>query len=180
MDVDLTLCPEIPDTLAIKVFHSATSTYYAPSDLCGTGGMHRERIRANPHWNGQARYDCVYVEQDADAIGFLGLLVARVKMFFSFSFQKPYSCALVEWFTTFGDAPCEDTGLWRIVPDYDSNGGRMTSVIHIDSILRAAHIIGVSGPQPLPTDFTYGDSLDAFEMFYVNKYADHHAHEIAF
>ena len=56
----------------------------------------------------------------------------------------------------------------------------MTSVIHIDSILRAAHIIGVSGPQPLPTDFTYGDSLDAFEMFYVNKYVDHHAHEIAF
>jgi hypothetical protein len=88
----------------------------------------------------------------------------------------------VEWFTTFGDAPCKDTGLWRIVPDYNSNGERMTSVIHIDSILRGAHIIRVSGLQPLPTNFTYSDSMDAFEMFYVNKYADgdHHAHEIAF
>jgi hypothetical protein len=93
--------------------------------------MHRERIRANPGWKGGARYDCVYVEQDADAIVFLGLLVARIKMFFSFSFQKPYSCALVEWFTTFEDALCKDTGLWRIVPDYDSNGECMTSVIHM-------------------------------------------------
>jgi hypothetical protein len=27
--------------------------------------------------------------------------------------------------------------------------------------------------------FTYSDSLDAFRLFYVNKYIDYHAHELA-
>jgi hypothetical protein len=182
MDVQLDLCPEISSQLRVKVFHSATSTYYAPSDLSGIGGMHRERIRAMPRWKGgPGRYDCIYVEKDADADGFCGLHVARVKLFFSFHFQlTTFSCALVEWFSTYGDSPCEDTGLWRVEPDYDARGQRMCSVIHVDTILRLAHLIGVSGPQFLPTQFTHHDSLDAFRLFYVNKYADHHAHEIAF
>ena len=148
MDADLPLCLEVSHTLAIKVFHSATSTYYAPSDLCGTGGMHCEWIQAKPHWKGQAKYDCVYVGQDVDTIGFSGLLMACITMFFSFSFQKPHLCTLLEWFSMFGNAPCKDTSMWRVVPDYDGNGKHMTSDIHIDSILRAAHIIKVSGPQP--------------------------------
>jgi hypothetical protein len=181
MDIDIALCPAIPNDLGIKVFHSATSTYYAPSDISGTGGMHRERIRAVPSWKGgPPRYDCVYVENNADP-GFLGLHVARTKLFFSFTFRCVlYSCALVEWFSTFGDAPCEDTGLWRVVPDFDDHGRRSAAVIHIDSILRGAHIIGVSGTELLPSNFTYHDTFDAFNLFYVNKYADHHAHEIAF
>jgi hypothetical protein len=89
-------------------------------------------------------------------------------------------CALVEWFSTYSDSPCEDTGLWRVEPDYNMGGRRMCSVIHIDTILRSAHLIGVAGPQLLPRHFTYHDSLDAFQLFYVNKYADHHAHEIVF
>ena len=31
----------------IDVFHSAVATFYAPSDLCGAGGMYRERIWSN-------------------------------------------------------------------------------------------------------------------------------------
>jgi len=183
MDVPLNLCPEISPQLRIKVFHSATSTYYAPSDLSGIGGMHRERIRATPYWKGgPGCYDCVYMEKDAELEGFRGLHVARVILFFSFSSQLgyTYSCALVQWFSTYGDLPCEDTMLWRVTPDYDTRGQRICSVVHIDTILCSAHLIGVAGSQLLPKHFTYHDTLDAFQLFYVNKYVDHHAHEIAF
>ena len=182
MDALIDMCPDIHTGLGIKVYHSASSTYYAPSDLSGTGGLLQERIQAVPCWKGgPARYDCVFIETDANAKGFSGLHVARVKLFFSFSFQEAtYSCALVEWFSTYGESPCAHTGLWRVVPDCDARGQRVCSVIHIDTILRGAHLIGVPGPQLLPKSFTYHDSMDAFQMFYVNKYADHHAHEIAF
>ena len=182
MDVQLDLCPEIAEYLGVKVFHSATSVYYAPSDLSGIGGMHRERIRATPSWKGgPGRYDCVYIGKDAELEGFRGLHVARVRLFFMFHIQQSaYPCALVEWFSTYGDMPCEDTGMWRVEPDFDMMERRMCSVIHIDSILRSAHLIGVAGSQILPKQFTYHDSLDAFRLFFVNKYADHHTHEIAF
>jgi hypothetical protein len=65
--------------------------------------------------------------------------------------------------------------------DFDMMGRRMCSVIHIDTILRSAHLIGVpAGSQRLPKTFTHHDTLYAFRLFYVNTYADHHAHEIAF
>ena len=122
----------------------------------------------------------MYVENNADP-GFLGLHVAHTKLFFSFTFRCVlYSCMLVEWFSTFGDAPCEDTGLWRVVPDFDDHRRCSAAVIHIESILRGAHIIGVSDTELLPSNFTYHDTFDVFNLFYVNKYADHHAHEIAF
>lgn len=184
MDIQLDLCPAIPHQLRIKVFHSATSTYYAPSDLSGVGGMHQERIRATPRWKGgKGRFDCVYLVKagNADAEGFSGLHVTRVNLFFSFQLQdRVYPCALVQWFSTYGDAPCEDTGLWRVEPDYDERGQWMSSMIHIDTILRNAHLIGVAGSDMLPRQFTYHNTLDVFKLFYVNKYADHHSHEIAF
>jgi hypothetical protein len=65
------------------------------------------------------------------------------------------------------------------MPDVD-RGRRMTSIIHVDSILRGAHLIGVAGPNLIPRTLTFSDSLDAFHLFYVNKYTDHHAHEMAF
>jgi hypothetical protein len=55
----------------------------------------------------------------------------------------------------------------------------MTSLVHIDMILRGAHLIGIPGSRLLPRTFTCDDSLDSFQAFYVNKYIDHHAHEIA-
>ncbi|KAF8805514.1 hypothetical protein BYT27DRAFT_7104339, partial [Phlegmacium glaucopus] len=56
----------------------------------------------------------------------------------------------------------------------------VTSVVHIDSILRAAHLIGVYSSEFIPQTLTHSQSLHAFKLFYVNKYIDHHAHEIAF
>jgi hypothetical protein len=144
--------------------------------------MHREHIQAVPSWcRGPARYDCVFAEKDPDLPGFRGLHAARVKLFFSFVHEKTtYLCALVEWFVPVGDKPCEDTGMWIVGPDLERNGQRVTSVIHIDCILRGAHLLPVFGDEFIPDNFSFTDSLDAFVAFYVNKFADHHSNEIAF
>ncbi|KAH9972921.1 hypothetical protein BJV77DRAFT_926616, partial [Russula vinacea] len=88
----------------VKVFHSATSVYYAPSDLSGIGGMYWEWIRATPSWKGgPGHYDCKIFGMNERA-GFHGLHVARVRLFFMFHIQQSaYPCALVEWFSTYGD-----------------------------------------------------------------------------
>ncbi|KAJ7802465.1 hypothetical protein B0H14DRAFT_2385472, partial [Mycena olivaceomarginata] len=44
-------------------------------------------------------------------------------------------------------------------------------------LLRGAHLIGVYGTAALPEDFHFSDSLDAFNIYFVNPYADHHMHE---
>ncbi|KDQ60531.1 hypothetical protein JAAARDRAFT_126067, partial [Jaapia argillacea MUCL 33604] len=49
--------------------------------------------------------------------------------------------------------------------------------VHLDSVERAVHLIGVYGSGLLPADFPHEDSLDAFVAFYVSRYADHHMHE---
>ncbi|KAJ6631376.1 hypothetical protein B0H10DRAFT_2159741 [Mycena sp. CBHHK59/15] len=162
LDIPLTHIPldDCPDTLrSIKVFPSAIAKFYAPSDQSGIGGMLRERIRAVCSWCGGApRHDCVFVEGDPDLPGFRGLLTARVLLFMSFKHRGvTYPCALVTWFSTIGEEPCPDVGMWMVEPDIDNHGQRVMDIIHIDTILR-----------------------DQFKAFYINKYADHHAHEIAF
>jgi len=181
MEVDINECPQILPTLRLNVFHSAAAIYHAPSDLSGIGGMHREYIRAAPTWRGHfPRHDCVFVEREPNEEGFRALGVAQVHFFFSFEFNNIlYPCALVRWFETYGNSPCPDTGMWMVKPDTEM-GQRICSVIHIDSILRAAHLIGVYGKKTLPEGFKHYHSLTAFKLYYVNKYADHHAHEIAF
>ncbi|PSR92366.1 hypothetical protein PHLCEN_2v4724 [Hermanssonia centrifuga] len=167
---------------SIKVYHSAAATFYAPSDISGIGGMRRERIRATPSWfKGPARYDCVFAENDSTVEGFRGLHAARVRTFLSFkSGGVEYPCALIQWFSPVADEPDELTGLWVVEPDFDGDNRPFYGVIHLDSILRLAHLIPVFGNAILPPDFHQSQSLDAFKTYYVNKYADHHAHEIAF
>ncbi|CDO78171.1 hypothetical protein BN946_scf184918.g2 [Trametes cinnabarina] len=180
-DISLEDCPRFKGN--ITVFPSAIATYYAPSDPSGPRGMHRERIRSVASWRGgPARRDCVYVAQDNDLPGFRGLLVARVRLFFSFRFQGVvYPCALVSWFSAVGDEPDEDTGMWRVTPDLDAASHQpIMDIIHLDSIIRGAQLIGVAGADFVPYNLTPSHSLDVFREFYVNKYADHHAHEIAF
>jgi hypothetical protein len=82
---------------SIHVYHSAIARFYAPSDLCGAGGMLRERIRANPNWRGEyARYDTMFVETNADLDGMRGMVICRALLFFSFTFDDSYyPCALV-------------------------------------------------------------------------------------
>ncbi|KAI0371908.1 hypothetical protein BV20DRAFT_1065308, partial [Pilatotrama ljubarskyi] len=171
-------CPSISP---IRVFHSAVALYYAPTDPSGIGGMRRERIRATPSWhNGPARYDCIFVDKGTSEEGLKGLLVARVRLFFSFKHQgQLYPCALVHWYSVVGEAPDEDTGMWIVHPDFLEDGNPSCDVIHVDTILRGAHLIGSIGDTWLPQGFLPSDSLDAFRAFYVNKYADYHAFELA-
>ncbi|KAF8220323.1 hypothetical protein L208DRAFT_1194582, partial [Tricholoma matsutake] len=94
--------------------------------------------------------------------------VAHVHLFLSFRFQGiTYSCALVQRFSTYGDSPCEDTGLWRVMPNHGAGGQHMMSIIHVDAILHAAHLIGVAGSQFLPRTFSFSNSLNAFHLFYM-------------
>jgi hypothetical protein len=166
----------------ISVYTSAVATFYAPSDLSGIGGMHRERIRALSSWRGEGpRYDCIFVNTDPTQNGMRGLEVARVRSFFSFKFRNvSYPCALIRWYSHNDDGPDEDTGMWVVEPDSHADGSAFTAVIHLDSILRAAHLIPVYGQDTIPTDIPLAYSLDVFHSYYVNKYIDHHAFEIAF
>ena len=65
--------------LKITIYTSTVSTFYAPSDVSGTGGMCCEQIHATNAWqNGPGRYDCVFINTDASAEGMLGLDIDRV------------------------------------------------------------------------------------------------------
>ncbi|KAJ7750937.1 hypothetical protein DFH07DRAFT_869023 [Mycena maculata] len=179
--IPLAQCPEFSER--IFLYHSARAVFYAPSDVSGVGGMHHERIRATKSWyRGPPRYDCVFLEHDTDLVGFQGLHAARVHMFFHFKFRGvDYPCALIHWFSARGEHPCPETGMWIVTPDSLRGGAPSLAVVHLDCLLRGAHLIGVAGRDFVPIhNFDFSDSLDAFKAFYVNKYADHHAHEIAF
>ena len=144
--------------------------------------MRRERIRAVPSWRkGPPRYDCIFVHTNPLAEGMRALDVARVQAFFSFvSRGITYPCALVHWFSRVGDEADEDTGMWVVEPDLDETGAPFAGIIHLDSVLRAAHLMGVCGEAFVPKTLTPDNSLDFFYSFYVNKFIDHHAFEIVF
>lgn len=169
----------------IKVFHSARAIFCAPSNPSATTGMHHETIRATPSWNrGEIpgpRYDCIFVSNGLSLDpGMGGLLVARVLLFFSFTIDgELHQCAVVHWFSAFGDQPDGDNGMWVVTPDY-SGTRRNTSVIHVDSILRAAHLLPIFDKGLLPRTINYTNSLDLFRGFYVNRYIDYHAYEAIF
>ncbi|KAJ6613852.1 hypothetical protein B0H10DRAFT_2269648 [Mycena sp. CBHHK59/15] len=155
---------------SVRVFPLSVATYYAPSDqsVCSWRG-------------GPACHDCVYMEQDTEQPGFCRLLAARVLLFMSFKHASvEYPCALVTWFSAIGDDPCPDIGMWMVEPDIDHRNHRVLDIIHIDSILHRAHLIPIFGEDFPPCNFKYSSSLDSFKAFYINKYADHHSHEIAF
>ncbi|KAG1888937.1 uncharacterized protein F5891DRAFT_1131963 [Suillus fuscotomentosus] len=166
----------------ISVFNSASSRFYAPSDLSGIGGMRVEHIRSCPIWrNEYQRHDCVFINTDSSLPGMQGLEVARVRAFFSFRYQgRLYPCTLISWFDKVGDAPDEDTGMWIVRPGFGADSAPGYAVIHIDSIYRAAHLIPMYGVQFVPWELKFYHSYDAFQAYYVNKYTDHHAFEIAF
>lgn len=164
----------------IKVFNSASATYYAPSDVSGIFGMRREIIRCCPSWrNGPARQDCAFVITDPTLQGMRGLDVVRILAFFSFVYLgKVYPCAIVRWFVR-GDEPDDATGMWIVRPGFNARHQPDISIIHLDTMYRAAHLIPVYRGQEVPLDLHPHHSYEAFGAYYVNKFADHHAFEIA-
>jgi hypothetical protein len=78
------------------------------------------------------------------------------------------------------DVPNGNTGMWVVEPDVEDDGTKFTSIIHLDTAVRAAHLLPVFGQDLISRTLTLSDTLDEFTSFYVNKYADHHSFEIAF
>lgn len=175
------LVNELPvaDPRSFRIFHSAVAEFYAPSDYSGEGGRRRERIRAAPSWRNQgSRQDCLFVSKDMTAHGMASMEVARAISFMSLTCnQRQYPCVLVEWFTTRPER-CPRTGMWIVDRDYKADGSRSMELIHLDSVIRGAHLIPVFGEGFVSMDLTYQNSLDTYNTFYVNQYADHNAFEI--
>lgn len=163
----------------IRIFHSAIARFYAPSELCGSGGMHREHIRSTPLWRGlYARRDTVFVETDGGQAGMLGMAIGRVHLFLSFSHEGVrYPCALIQWLVPIGDTPDDVTGLWVVRRKLDTLRRPHLSVVHLDCIPRAAHLLPNYGSSFILESLQFHQSLDAFQSYYVNTYADHHMHE---
>ncbi|KAG1798405.1 hypothetical protein EV424DRAFT_1474991 [Suillus variegatus] len=134
-------CPHFDER--IRVFNSAVSTFFVPSDLSGIGGMKREYIHVSPKWrNGHACKDCVFVITDPNAHGMQGMDIAQVLTFFSFRLRGVYyPCAVVHWFNRVGDAPDNDTRMWMVKSS--STGNHVFAVIHVDTIFCSAHLIPV-------------------------------------
>jgi len=168
---------EIDDKIHIR--NSAVATFRAHSDICGIYGMRREHIRATSSWRGgPARYDCVLVNLDQDLEGARAFEIARVYLFFSFRHQnKTYPCALIQWYSYVGTQPDEDTGLWKVELDTEDDGNPCLAVIHLEAIFRAVHLMPAYHTvtaEFINKTITMHSSLDTFNLFYVNRFVDHH------
>ena len=161
----------------IRVYHSAVAIYYAPSDLCGAGGLYRERIRSTPLFHGHERRDTVFVVLDESKGGMEGMEIGRVLLFFSFRYRREsFLCVLINWFI-YDEEPDRDTGMWTVQLERDRQGQPTVEVIDIDTIARGAHLLPVYGSSRVPDDFSHHDALDSYNSFFVNHFIDHYAHE---
>ncbi|KAI0739815.1 hypothetical protein C8Q80DRAFT_1124139 [Daedaleopsis nitida] len=133
---------------SLSVYCCALSVFYAPSELCGPGGMHCDVICAIPlWWQEMAQYNTILVNMAPDVIVLGGMLVMHVCASLSFAHEdNVQQCALVEWFECDGDAPDPATGMWIVRPE----------------------LYGLYGTTRIPTDFHYSDPLDAFHRYYIN------------
>ncbi|KAF8232664.1 hypothetical protein L208DRAFT_1271046 [Tricholoma matsutake] len=66
--------------------------------------------------------------------------------------------------------------MWIVQPDGDES---LPSIIHLDTVVCAAHLLQAFGPEYVSRTLSFMDMLDTFTRFYVNKFPDHHAFEIA-
>ncbi|KAF8869899.1 hypothetical protein CPB85DRAFT_1446504 [Mucidula mucida] len=145
--------PDLPDLarrflydqlrLDVYVFHSAVASFYAPSDISGIRGMKREQIRSTPSWRDHhAHRDCALVVTDPAQPGFAGLSVVRVFLLFSFTHgSRTFPCALVQWYKKHGTRPDATTGMWVVKPEHYPGGRPVLSVIHLETLIRAAHLL---------------------------------------
>ena len=172
---ELDSCPKFGDTIAVH--HSAIAAFYVPSDLCGPGGMRRERIRSTPAFHGHPRRDTVFVVLDDSKPGMEGMEIGRVLLLFSFFYRRRHhSCALINWFVH-DDEPDADTGMWTVQLERNWKGEPTVEVIALETIARAAHLLPIYGSTKVPDDFSHHNALDSFNSFFVNHFIDHHTHE---
>jgi hypothetical protein len=182
----ISACPPVDSVEDISVFHSARAVFCAPNNPSGTGGLYRETIRCTPKWQTGGiiapRRDCILLNTGSDIVGARGLDVARVHLFFSFTIEEEvFECALIHEFCKSYADPDPDNGMWIVEPDYSRDGYRVMSVVHVESIVRAAHLLpvfkdGIFSPREI--NFTH--TLDVFKAFYLNRYIDYHAFDTLF
>ena len=112
--------------------------------------------------------------------GMLSMDVGRVYCFFSFTHmdRQFFSCALIHWFDRLADQPNEVNGMWMVRPSYLDDGSSNLAVINVDSIIHAAHLLPIYGNKSILHDIAPQNSLDYFDTFYVNCFADHHTFEL--
>jgi len=181
-DVSVSTLPTF--TKKLSVHSSASSVYFAPSDPCGIRGLRREQIRSTWQWRqGPPRQDTVLVNTGNGGdtqLPMSGFVVARVLLFFSFTYGgKDYPVALVWWYILSEDSGHRDeaTGMWLIEREY-RNGKPLLQVVHVDTILRAVHLLPYFGRKRVSQAITQDNSLDKYPIYYVNRFADHHSFEI--
>ena len=76
-------------------------------------------------------------------------------------------CALMHWFSHVGNSPDNHTGMWVVQPDDNETS---TSIIHLDTIVWASHLLPVFGQGRGLRTLSCTDTLNTFTRFYVNKY----------
>ncbi|EPQ59878.1 hypothetical protein GLOTRDRAFT_103769 [Gloeophyllum trabeum ATCC 11539] len=114
-DINVDDLPSVDDR--VRVYRSASATFFAPSELAGDRGMHRE-------------FDTVLISLDPEQDGMKGMVIGRVLRFLSVRYKRT--------------RPDPVTGMWVVKPEMTARG-RSLGIIHIDSIVRAVHLIGVYG-----------------------------------
>jgi len=126
--------------------------------------MRHEQIRVVKSWRkGPGHYDTVFVNTDSSAEGMRDLEVAHAQLFFSFSHDDVhYPCALVCWFSCFGNSPDDHTGMWIVEPDTLDTGEPFASIIHLNTIFRASHLLPVFGQGHVSRSLSFSDTLDTF------------------
>ncbi|KAI6042368.1 hypothetical protein EDC04DRAFT_2866821 [Pisolithus marmoratus] len=174
-DVPLDECPFYDGS--VNVYNSASSMFYAPSDVSGLHGMCHKHIHCSPTWRNEgSHYDCVFVVTNPHMKGMLGLDVTHVLCFFLFKhLGTEYPCAVICWFDHVGDGP-NNTGMWVV----HMCNAQDIAIIHIDTIYHAAQLIPVYASQHGidPASIKPNESYNKFQFYYVNKFADHHAFKI--
>ncbi|KAF9780630.1 hypothetical protein BJ322DRAFT_1164944, partial [Thelephora terrestris] len=174
----LSSCPSLE---YVKDLSVAKAVFCAPSNISGIEGLYHETIRSTTRWQTSGitapRRDCVLLVTGSDLAGVRGLNVARVHLLFSFALKdEVYQCALVHEFCKTFTEPDPDNSLWIFEPDYSPDDSRIMSVIHLDSIIRGAHLLPVfKDNTPIPREINFTNTLDVFKGFYLNKYIDYHA-----
>ena len=69
-------------------------------------------------------------------------------------------------------------GYWMVKLDVRPDASTDLTVIHMDCIICAAHLMPVTRtPQFVDRSITMYSSLDRFQLFYINRFVDHHAFE---
>ncbi|KAI6045686.1 hypothetical protein EDC04DRAFT_2865210 [Pisolithus marmoratus] len=112
-------------------------------------------IHTVPMWRQEGpHYDCAFIITDPELEGMHGMDIACILCFFSFKTR----CAII----------------------FTCNHQCNLAVIHVDTIFHAAHLIPIYGQDFILQEISPCHSYDTFCGFYVNKFADHHAFEIAY